>query len=258
MSVSTIAGHDHEIEHNHLAEEERYWRDLAPTHERSWRETKAHLVRGLERLLLSGPVEGNVLEIGAGLGWASAIVKQRSPRATVTATDISPSAFRLAAATHADIGARPDHTSACDMANLPFKDDSFDLVFGIAVLHHAGDVAAVIREVRRVLKPDGRYFGMDEFAAAPAVRDFWRSSRLSPFAKRQGELGVKEAVYTLREWQSAVYSCGFAEAKVSLNRDWRLKRSEGGRRWYFMLSSPLPDAVFANLLGASIVINARK
>lgn len=255
--MSSIAEHNHDAEHNHLAEEERYWRDLAPTHERSWRETKGHLVRGLERLLLSGRVEGNVLEIGAGLGWASAIVKRRKPDATVIATDISPSAFRLAAATHAEIGARPDHASACDMANLPFADGSFDLVFGVAVLHHAGDVAAVMREVRRVLKPGGRYFGLDEFAAAPATRGFWRTSRLSPFARRHGELGVNEAVYTLREWRDAVSSAGFSAATVRLNRDWRLKRADGGRRWYFRLTAPLPDAVFANLLGASIIIDAR-
>ncbi len=250
--------HSDHAGHNHLAEEERYWRDTAPAHERDWRETKSHLVRGLQRLLLSGPVEGNVLEIGAGLGWASAILKQHKPAATVTATDVSPSVFRLATATYADIGARPDHAGACDMANLPFADETFDLVFGIAVLHHAGDVSAVMREVKRVLKPGGRYFGMDEFAAAPALRGFWRDSRLSPFARRHGELGVKEAVYTLREWRRQVAGCGFSEATVRLNRDWRLKRSESGRRWYFLLTAPLPEALFAHLLGASVVIAARK
>lgn len=258
MSGTQFAGQEQIEGHNHVAGEERYWRDLAPTQERSWRETKAHLVRGLERLLLSEPVAGNVLEIGAGLGWASAILKRHRPDANVTATDVSPSVFQLAAATHAEIGAAPDHSSVCDMERLPFADESFDLVFGVAVLHHADDVAAVMREVRRVLKPGGRYFGMDEFAAAPALRGFWRDSRFSPFARRHGELDVQEAVYTLREWQAAVRDGGFTDARVAMNRDWRLKRSEGGRRWYFFLTSPLPDAVFAKLPGASIVILARK
>jgi ubiquinone/menaquinone biosynthesis C-methylase UbiE len=256
--MTNVTRHEHSVDHDHVAAEERYWRDLAPTHERSWRETKAHLVLGLERLLLSTPVEGNVLEIGAGLGWASATLKQHWPAATVTATDISPSVHRLAAATHAEIGAVPDHHSACDMAQLPFADGSFDLVFGIAVLHHADDVTAVMREVRRVLRPGGRYFGMDEFAAGPALRGFWRTSRWSPFARRHGELSVQEAVYTLGEWRAAVHDAGFTQAKVALNRDWRLKRSDGGRRWYFLLSSPLPDAVFSNLLGGSIVVSASK
>lgn len=256
--MSQTAHHDHIAGHDHLAEEERYWRDLAPTHERSWRETKAHLVRGIERLLLNGRVEGRVLEIGAGLGWASALVKLRRPGATVTATDVSPSVFPLATETQEEVGARPDHRAVCDMASLPFADGSFDLVFGVAVLHHADDVAAVMREVRRVLKPGGRYFGLDEFASAPAWRGFWRTSRLSPFARRHGELGVNEAVYTLREWQHAIGAAGFSAAAVRLNRDWRLKRSDGGRRWYFRLTAPLPDAVFAHLLGASIIIDARK
>ena len=38
---------------------------------------------------------------------------------------------------------------------MPFPDDSIDVVFGIAILHHL-DLDLVSREVRRVLKPGGR------------------------------------------------------------------------------------------------------
>ena len=46
-------------------------------------------------------------------------------------------------------------TVACEAAELPFEDDSFDLVFGHAVLHHLPDLPAAFREFRRVLRPGG-------------------------------------------------------------------------------------------------------
>ena len=43
----------------------------------------------------------------------------------------------------------------CEADRLPFPDESFDLVFGHAVLHHLPDLEAAFAEFRRVLKPGG-------------------------------------------------------------------------------------------------------
>ena len=55
-------------------------------------------------------------------------------------------------------------TVACDAEELPFEDDSFDLVFGHAVLHHLPDLDRAFGEFRRVLRPGGRLF----FAGEPS------------------------------------------------------------------------------------------
>jgi SAM-dependent methyltransferase len=53
----------------------------------------------------------------------------------------------------------------CDARRLPFADASFDQAYSVWVLHVVGDVAAVLREVGRVLRPGGRYL------VVPAVGD---------------------------------------------------------------------------------------
>ena len=44
---------------------------------------------------------------------------------------------------------------ATDAERLPFADESFDLVFGHAVLHHLPDLPGALAEFRRVLRPGG-------------------------------------------------------------------------------------------------------
>jgi SAM-dependent methyltransferase len=43
-----------------------------------------------------------------------------------------------------------------DAESLPFADASFDLVYSNGVLHHTPNTVAVVREIRRVLRPGGR------------------------------------------------------------------------------------------------------
>lgn len=43
---------------------------------------------------------------------------------------------------------------------MPFADDSFDIVFSHGVLHHIPDIKRAQREIRRVLKPDGELIVM--------------------------------------------------------------------------------------------------
>src|SRR5919107_673627 len=74
------------------------------------------------------------------------------------------------------------HDVAADAAELPFDDESFDLVFGHAVLHHLPALDRSFAEFHRVLKPGGTLFfagepslGGDRIASVPK-RVAWRIS----------------------------------------------------------------------------------
>src|SRR5512132_96383 len=103
------------------------------------------------------------LEIGAGTGYFSLNMLQAGVVGDAVCTDISP---RMLDALQANARRLElDVTTvACDAEELPFEDDSFDLVFGHAVLHHLPDLDRAFGEFRRVLRPGGRLF----FAGAPS------------------------------------------------------------------------------------------
>src|SRR5436190_6942955 len=97
---------------------------------------------------------GDALEIGAGTGYFTLNMLQAGLIERATATDIS--AGMLAAldssATELGVDVRTVRTEA---EELPFADDSFDLVFGHAVLHHIPDLDRAFGEFARVLRPGG-------------------------------------------------------------------------------------------------------
>lgn len=94
------------------------------------------------------------LEIGAGTGYFGLNLVRAGTVSEYTATDISPGMLETLQAS-ADRLRVPVTTACCEASALPFEDDSFDLVFGHAVLHHLPDLGASFREFLRVLKPGG-------------------------------------------------------------------------------------------------------
>jgi ubiquinone/menaquinone biosynthesis C-methylase UbiE len=137
---------------------------------------QAQVLGKLTKLL--GPDPGpfqRSLEIGAGTGYFSLNLLNAGVVGRATCTDISPGMLETLEAN----ARRLDHdveTAACDAAELPFEDESFDLVLGHAVLHHLPDLPGSFREFARVLKPGGALF----FAGEPSRQ----GDRIAAWPKR--------------------------------------------------------------------------
>jgi len=97
---------------------------------------------------------GDALEIGAGTGYFTLNLLQLGAIESATAADISPGmlAELTSTADRLGLGVR---TVELDAEELPFEDESFDLAFGHAVLHHIPDPERAFAELRRVLRPGG-------------------------------------------------------------------------------------------------------
>jgi ubiquinone/menaquinone biosynthesis C-methylase UbiE len=103
---------------------------------------------------LRGRSFGDGLEIGSGTGYFSLNLLQLGAIERLTATDISPGMLKRLAATADSLGLEVE-TVATEAEVLPFEDESFDIVFGHAVLHHIPDLDRAFAEFRRVLRPGG-------------------------------------------------------------------------------------------------------
>ncbi len=104
-----------------------------------------------------------VLDVGCGTGWLTRIAADAvGPSGTAWGIDPAPDMIRLARQTAGcrHCGARFKFAAAED---LPFEDDSFDVVILSLVLHHLPPDAraAGLREVRRVLRDTGRLIVVD-------------------------------------------------------------------------------------------------
>jgi SAM-dependent methyltransferase len=97
---------------------------------------------------------GDALEIGSGTGYFSLNLVQVGAIDRLVATDISPGMLSTLSGTADRLGIAVE-TEVIDAEVLPFEDQSFDLVFGHAVLHHIPALDRALREFRRVLRPGG-------------------------------------------------------------------------------------------------------
>jgi ubiquinone/menaquinone biosynthesis C-methylase UbiE len=94
-----------------------------------------------------------VLEIGCGLGTDGAQFAEAG--AIYTGVDLTGAAVELARRRF-EFSNLTGTFETADAENLPFPNDSFDLVYSHGVLHHTPDTQKAVQEVHRVLRPGGR------------------------------------------------------------------------------------------------------
>lgn len=94
-----------------------------------------------------------VLEIGVGMG--ADYLEWLKAGAQATGIDFSAASIERARRRCELAGCRPELRVA-DAENLPFPDNSFDVVYSYGVMHHSPDTQQCVREAWRVLKPGGQ------------------------------------------------------------------------------------------------------
>jgi SAM-dependent methyltransferase len=115
-----------------------------------------------------------LLEVGCGRGGGADYVARKLDPRRVVGVDLSPRAVALCRRRFAhprlsfEVG---------DAERLPFPDAAFDVVLNVESSHCYGRFEAFLREVRRVLRPDGHFLYAD-FRPCDEI-DGWRAALLA-------------------------------------------------------------------------------
>jgi len=104
-----------------------------------------------------------VLDVGCGMGRFSDVASKWG--ATVVGVDLS----RAVDAAQRNIGSRENiHIAQANIFQLPFREETFDVIFSIGVLHHTPNPKAAFDNLPKLLRAEGKiaiwlYNGYDAF-----------------------------------------------------------------------------------------------
>jgi ubiquinone/menaquinone biosynthesis C-methylase UbiE len=137
------------------------------------------------------PGNANFLELGTGSAKFWRVNGGRIPAGwTMTLSDLSAGMLEDARKNVAEI---PAHFSfqGLDAQAITFADDTFDIVMANHMLYHVPDVDKALGEIRRVLKPGGRFYGstggLTHMKEADDFVEAHMASKLPGVFERMGE-----------------------------------------------------------------------
>jgi ubiquinone/menaquinone biosynthesis C-methylase UbiE len=135
----------------------------------------------LKRRLLTN-ARGRVLEIGVGTGLSFA---HYGPEIELVGIEPSEPMRRRARRRADELGR--DVTLADGRAEqLPFEDDTFDTVVSLAVLCSVDDPPRVLAEIRRVLRPGGRFVFLEHVRSDEPGLAQWQERLARPWGLAAG------------------------------------------------------------------------
>ena len=167
---------------------------------------------GALRDLAAGLGTPLVLDLGCGAGHASFAV---APVArSVTAFDLSAEMLAVVTGAARERGLHNVTTEQGNVASLPFADASFCMVVTRFSAHHWLDVPAALREVQRVLKPNGLLVVIDITAPEAPLHD----TTLQAVELLRDGSHVRD--YRPSEWSAMLQAAGFQPERAG---DWKLQ-----------------------------------
>jgi ubiquinone/menaquinone biosynthesis C-methylase UbiE len=116
----------------------------------------------VDKLVSRGFHRGRIIDVGCGFGAMNVVLAHRFVDSEIVGIDLSDPLLRLAnrSAQAADLGDRVKFEKA-DVHQIPYDDDSFDVVINTNMVHLVDDPVQMLNELERILVPGGCLFIAD-------------------------------------------------------------------------------------------------
>jgi len=177
-----------------------------------------------------GPMSGKILDAGTGTARIPIAISQMRPTWELTCIDLSPNMLKVGAENVSKAGVRSQvKLELIDAKAMPYPDSYFDMVISNSIIHHLPDPLPFLREVKRVLKPNGAIFLRD--LLRPMNQEI-RHNLVEMYAgdcnSHQKKLfsDSLQAAFTLPEVEMMVETAGLEGLRVyeSSDRHWTAER----------------------------------
>ena len=188
--------------------EQATWTRSAPIYAEHTAQLTSHAVRHLlDAAHLTS--DSRALEVGCGPGHITAMMAATG--ATVTGVDLVPAMIETARTLHPGL-----EFIEANAEQLPFADDSFDVVLINFVIHHFALPDVVCTEIRRVLKPGGRFVfagPIEQFGFGAFIEGLTTHHSMEVLA--HGPLYLEA---TQNDYENLVKDAGFASYDVGVRQ----------------------------------------
>lgn len=160
-----------------------------------------HYHRWIRRYATTLTTGRYLLEVGSGPGFFLRLASNWYPSCEVIGLDKDWQALR--ASIQATSGV---HYIQADAIDLPLRHESIDVVIGLHVIEHIIEPERFIREVQRVLKPDGLFL-----LATPNPAGIGARVTKSRWIGWRDE---HKSVYSPRKWIDLIEKAGFLKVRL--------------------------------------------
>ena len=154
--------------------------------------------------------EAFALDLGCGGGHASFLLAPLVQK--IVAYDLSEAMVAMVRCEAARRGLGNLDARQGSAERLPCPDAAFDILVTRYSTHHWHDIAAGLREARRVLKPGGQAVFMDVVAPGSALLDTW----LQSLELLRDPSHVRN--YSVTQWRAMLKKAGFRADTITLFR----------------------------------------
>jgi SAM-dependent methyltransferase len=166
-------------------------------------------------LLEGSDIRGcKVLDIGAGLGVIDQLLVTQHGAGSVLGIDVDPVLLKQMDVRMAQAQLADRIQSLCVTPGpLPFESESFDVVFSKDAIVHIPDKAALYADIRRILRPGGRFIASDWLRGGTGAY----SAEMMEYFRLEG---VTYNMATLDQCAAAVKQAGFVNVEVRDRNEW--------------------------------------
>jgi ubiquinone/menaquinone biosynthesis C-methylase UbiE len=176
-------------------------RGFSALYDRCFKAAEEAGLRDMRRDVLTG-ARGRVLELGAGTGLNLELYPEQVQDLTLVEPD--PHMVKQLRKRVNDLGSAAQVVEAPG-EQLPFEDESFDTVVVTLVLCTVPDQKGTLREIKRVLKPDGQFLFLEHVRSPEPGLAKWQDRLEKPWrflgdgchCNRDTELALKAAGFQL-------------------------------------------------------------